>query len=64
MIGTYFRLQLDVGASWRDVVRAASRRLTPAARRDPVKRALRKVFYREMLTHHQDAQQLADRFRL
>lgn len=64
MIGTYFRLQLHVSASWREVVRAACRRLDPVARRDPAKRALRKLFCREMLKDHQDAQQLADRFRL
>lgn len=64
MLGTYHRLNVHVFASWRDVVRAASTRLTHEALRDPAKRAARKVFYREMLRHHRDAQELVRVWRL
>jgi hypothetical protein len=46
------------------VIRAARRKLTRSARRDPAKREARKRFYREMLEHHANAQRLAGEFRL
>jgi hypothetical protein len=64
MYGTYLRLNRHVHAGWRTVIRAAAAKLTREARRDPAKRDLRKQFYREMLTHHRDAQQIVHRFRL
>lgn len=52
MYGTYLRLDITVRDGWRAVVRAASRKLTRQARRDPKHRAARKRFYREMLDYH------------
>jgi hypothetical protein len=39
MCGTYLRLDIIVHDSWRTVVRAASRKLSRRARRDPAQRA-------------------------
>ncbi|CAM5299609.1 hypothetical protein AFEL58S_00423 [Afipia felis] len=64
MFATYQRLGVHVFASWRDVIRAASTRLAANARHDPARRPSRKQFYREMLRHHRDAQQIVHRFRL
>ena len=64
MYGTYLRLGVSVHASWRDVVRAASRKLVRKARRDPAKRDLRKQFYREMLDYHRKDQDLVYAWRL
>lgn len=64
MYGTYLRLGVTVWASDRMVIRAAQRKLTRSARRDPAKREARKRFYREMLAHHANAQRLAGEFRL
>ncbi|MFZ5693265.1 MAG: hypothetical protein ACOY5F_18685 [Pseudomonadota bacterium] len=64
MLGTYHRLNVHVFASWRDVIRAASTKLKREARRDPARRDARKVFYREMLRHHRDAQELVRAWRL
>lgn len=64
MYGTYCRLDVHVLAPWRAVIRAARTRLAPASRRDPDRREARKAFYREMLQHHRDAQQIVHRFRL
>jgi hypothetical protein len=64
MLGTYRRLNLHVLAPWRNVVRAAHNKLDPASRRDPDRREARKSFYRQMLKHHRDAQQIVHRFRL
>ncbi len=46
MYGTYLRLGVRVWASDRTVIRAARRKLTRSARRDPAKREARKRFYR------------------
>lgn len=64
MLGTYHRLNVHVFASWRKVVRAAAGKLNRSARRDPTKRSARKLFYREMLRHHRDAQELVHAWRL
>ncbi len=62
--GTYLRLDITVHASWRTVVRAAARKLTPEARRDPAKRATRHQFYRQMLEYHRGAQETVSHWRL
>lgn len=64
MYGTYLRLDVTVWASDRTVIRAARRKLTRTAQRDPAKREARKRFYREMLEHHANAQRLVAEFRL
>ncbi len=64
MQGTYLHLDVRVWASDRAVIRAARRKLTQSARRDPAKREARKRFYREMLEHHANAQRLVAEFRL
>jgi hypothetical protein len=62
--GTYLRLDVTVRDNWRAVVRAAGKRLTPAVRANPAHRAARHRFYRQMLTYHQQAQNLVARRRL
>jgi hypothetical protein len=64
MYGTYLRLNVTVHDGWRAVVRAAVRKLTTLARRDPARREARHRFYREMLAHHQEAQRLVRTWRL
>ncbi len=64
MYGTYLRLDVHVHASWRDVVRAAANKLASQARRDPSKRDRRKAFYRDMLVHHRQAQEIVQARRL
>lgn len=64
MFGTYLRLNITVHAGWRSVVRAAADRLKREARRDPALRAERHRFYRRMLAHHRNAQELARTWRL
>jgi len=49
---------------WRAVVRAARGRIAKQTRRDPARREDRKRFYRMMLRHHRDAQELAAAWRL
>lgn len=56
MYGTYLRLNITVHDSWRAVVRAAARKLTRRALRDPRCRIARKRFYREMLDYHRQEQ--------
>jgi len=64
MYGTYLRLDVTVWASDRAVIRAARRKLTRTAQRDPAKREARKRFYREMLAHHANTQRLVAELRL
>lgn len=64
MYATYLHLGLTVWDSNRAVVRAARRKLARSALRDPASRDSRKRFYRDMLGHHADAQQLVMQFRL
>ncbi|AGK59800.1 hypothetical protein HYPDE_40658 [Hyphomicrobium denitrificans 1NES1] len=64
MYGTYLRLDITVDDGWRTVIRAAARKLTRRARRDPARRQARHRFYREMLAHHQDPQRLVRTWRL
>lgn len=64
MYTTYLRLDILVWNSNRAVIRAARRKLSRAARREPDMREARKRFYREMLRHHADAQRLVAHFRL
>jgi len=58
MYGTYLRLDITMHDGWRAVVRAAARKLTRQAVRDPKHRAARKRFYRQMLDEHRQAQEL------
>ena len=62
--GTYLRLDITVHDGWRAVVRAAAKKLTPDARRDPTKREVRHRFYRQMLEHHREAQEIVSYWRL
>jgi hypothetical protein len=64
MYGTYLRLNITVHDGRRTVVRAAAKKLTALARRDPARREIRHRFYREMLAHHQEAQRLVRTWRL
>jgi len=64
MFGTYCRLNLPVDASWRAVVRAAIKKLDPAAVSDPQLRPDRKAFYKIMLEHHERAQEMVSAYRL
>ena len=64
MYGTYLRLDITVHDGWRAVVRAASRKLTRQALRDPKHREDRKRFYRQMLDYHRQAQELVLTWRL
>jgi len=64
MLGTYHRLNVTIHDDWRAVIRAARGRIAKKARRDPARRADRKRFYRLMLRHHRDAQELAAAWRL
>jgi hypothetical protein len=64
MHGTYLRLDITVHDGWRAVVRAASRKITRQAFRDPKHRAARKQFYRQMLDYHRQAQEMVATWRL
>ena len=64
MYGTYLRLDVSVHDGWRAVVRAAARKLTRRALRDPKRRAARKRFYRQMLDYHRQEQALVLTWRL
>ncbi len=62
--GTYLRLDITVHDGWRAVVRAAAKKLTAEARHDPTKRDVRHRFYRQMLAHHREAQEIVSYWRL
>jgi hypothetical protein len=64
MYGTYQRLDITVHDGWRTVVRAASRKLSRQALRDPRRRASRKAFYRQMLDYHRQSQKFVLTWRL
>jgi uncharacterized protein (DUF305 family) len=64
MLSTYHRLNLHVSASWRDVVRAARRKIAKKHRTCRDKSEARKSFYRVMLKHHHDARELCRTFKL
>ena len=64
MCGTYMHLDITVHDGWRTVIRAAARKLTRDARRDPAHRQARHRFYREMLAHHRETQRLVSTWRL
>lgn len=64
MYCTYLRLGVTVHDSDRAVIRAARRKLTREARRDPARREARKRFYRTMLEHHARDRELVNHFRL
>lgn len=59
MFAQYLRLHVPAGASDLAVIRAARLRLDPEAIRDPGRRQARHAFYRDMLEHHRDVQDLA-----
>lgn len=63
MYATYERLGLHVAESNMKVIRAARKRITKKARRDPKFRDARKALYREMLQHHADARELFREYR-
>ncbi len=54
----YERLGVHVGASAREVIRAALRRLRPAARRSRTRRSERHALLRGILEQHEDARRL------
>ncbi|RJG46214.1 hypothetical protein [Mesorhizobium sp. DCY119] len=60
----YLYLHVHVWDSNRTVIRAAWRKMACHDRRDPAKRDARKRFYREMLRHHANDQNLVSEFRL
>lgn len=62
--GTYLRLDITVHDGWRAVVRAAAKKLKRAARRDRAQREARHHFYRQMLDHHREAQEIVSYWRL
>jgi hypothetical protein len=62
-VGTYNRLNLHVSASYRDVVRAASKKLERKVRFARKYRKDRHAFYRAMIKQHRDARKLFDHFR-
>ncbi len=64
MYGTYLWLDITVHDGWRAVVRAASRKLTRQALRNPKHRAARKRFYRQMLDYHRQSQEIVTTWRL
>ena len=64
MYGTYLRLDITVHDGWRAVVRAAARKLTRQALREPKHRAARKRFYRAMLDFHRREQDIVSAWRL
>ena len=64
MYGTYLRLDITVHDGWRAVVRAAARKLTRQARREPKHRAARKRVYRAMLEYHRREQDIVSTWRL
>ena len=64
MYGTYLRLDITVHDGRRAVVRAASRKLTRQALRDPKHRAARKRFYCQMLDYHRQSQEIVTTWRL
>ena len=64
MFAQYIHLHLPIGASDLAVICAARQRLDPEAIRDPGRRQDRHAFYRDMLEHHHDAQELAALFRM
>ena len=64
MFATYLRLDLSVHSNWRAVIRAAALKIDDKSRRDPAKRALRKQFYRKLLSFHRQAQDVVRVWRL
>ncbi len=64
MYGAYLRLGVSVHASWRSVIRAAAHKLKRSVRFSSAHRDARHRFYREMLGHHRNDQDLVTRWRL
>jgi len=58
MFAAYCRLNLHVGQSWRDVVRATSATIKPRHRFARSVRSARHKWFRMMLDEHLDAQEL------
>jgi hypothetical protein len=59
----YCRLNVHVGESNMQVIRAVRRRLMESAWRDPRRAAERKQLYRAMLREHKKARDLFTRYR-
>jgi len=64
MYGTYQRLRVHVGASNIAVIRAARKKLAKRCWHDSAYRDGRKLFYRNMLEYHADAQRMVREWRL
>lgn len=60
----YCRLNIQISASNRAVIRAASQKINPRARFDPDRRGDRHEYFRAMLDHHHDARDLVARHRM
>lgn len=61
---TYNRLNLHVSATPKEVVRAARMKLQPFTWTDRRFRAARHAFFREILAHHHEAQEMCRTWRL
>lgn len=64
MFATYCRLNVNVWASNREVIKAASLKLKKDVRYSRAHRATRHAFYRDMLSHHAGQQRLCAHFHL
>lgn len=64
MYGTYCRLNISVGASDRELIRALWKRMSNDAKHHRLYRKARHKCYREMLRYHHNAQKLVRRFAL
>jgi hypothetical protein len=64
MFATYQRLHVLVSASNREVIKAASKKLKPAARTSREYREGRHLFYRNMLEYHAQARNLVKEWKL
>ena len=62
--GTYLHVDITVHDGGCAVVRAAAKKLTPKARREPAKREARHRYYRQMLDYHREAQEIVSYRRL
>lgn len=63
MFGTYQRLGVSLGASPRQVIRAARAKLTPLGK-SRAQREARRAFLAQMLAYHAEARALARAYRL
>jgi hypothetical protein len=59
----YCRLNVSVGATNREVIKSASRKIKKKSRFNREQRAPRHAFYRAMIAQHNKAKSLFDHFR-